>query len=46
MKSKRNYLLFLNEMLDAARKGEFFIEEMLYDDFLHDEKLSLLLFVP
>lgn len=43
MKSKRNYLLFLNEMLDAARKGEFFIEEMLYDDFLHDEKTQFAL---
>lgn len=38
MKKKRDYRIYLNDMIDGAIKGIDFISEMSFEDFLKDEK--------
>ncbi len=38
MKNQRNFLDYLNDILDSINKGISFINEMSYEDFSKDEK--------
>jgi uncharacterized protein with HEPN domain len=38
MKKKRDYTVYLTDMIDGATKGIDFISEMSFEDFLNDEK--------
>ena len=38
MKKKRDYTVYLNDMIDGTIKGIDFISEMSIEDFLKDEK--------
>lgn len=43
MSEQRDYLDYLNDILDSIIKGIFFINEMSYEDFSKDEKTQFAL---
>lgn len=43
MKNQRNFLDYLNDILDSINKGISFINEMSYKDFSKDEKTQFAL---
>jgi len=41
MTKKRDYIIYLNDMLDSSTKGINFISNITYDEFKKDEKNNM-----